>query len=330
MSEDVFFSEQNLSIKISQKDLSDFLDYPIIFSLPGQSYHKSYCQSFGYIAHYPKRKKEYHVRRYKRSCYRRDCDQCYKDWAKRESINISLRILEYELQRKKKPIHVVLSPPQDVKYDTMSSFKMLRKRAYKIALKIGIEGGVLIFHERAIRYVNKEEYLKHHDYSEGPHFHILGFGWILQGRVKDLFRKEGWIVKNLGVRKSVKKTAEYILSHSVRGEANEPAEGILPISQSMKEGQILKHKELHTETWFGTLSYNKFHAKIVKGGDSIYCALCDCEVERSNWWLVSWAGQGPPPDSDFFAEPFEVLDTGLLKIRLRFESQLGDKPYFYM
>jgi len=44
-----------------------------------------------------------------------------------------------------------------------------------------------------------------------PHFHILGYGWV--HHVKENYESNGWIVKNLGIRNSVRATAHYQLSH---------------------------------------------------------------------------------------------------------------------
>jgi hypothetical protein len=122
-----------------------------------------------------------------------------------------------------------------------------------------------------------------------PHFHVLGFGWIQD--TAEIYNSKGWIVKNLGVRKSVYWTFQYILSHA--GVFLDPESSFHPV-------------KFHVATWFGELSYNSMETipKLITFKE--YCPHCglllmpmdDDELKRF-----------PPPETwdseDFLVEtPF--------------------------
>jgi predicted nucleic acid-binding Zn ribbon protein len=46
-----------------------------------------------------------------------------------------------------------------------------------------------------------------------PHHHSIGCGKIIGSRVKAGYEKDGWVVKNFGIRKSIRATIQYQLSH---------------------------------------------------------------------------------------------------------------------
>jgi hypothetical protein len=129
---------------------------------------------------------------------------------------------------------------------------------YKLAKKCGLFGGCSIFHP----------FREHEDKSWywSPHFHVLGFGWVRH--VKTLYEKYGWIIKNVGVRKSVHATLMYQLSHA----------GV--------------HKDHHVVTWFGALSYNKLRVDPFREVKPC-CPLCDHELEDL---LFCGSLDRPPPD----------------------------------
>jgi len=161
------------------------------------------------------------VKTFQRSCYRADCETCFKKWLARESNKSTRRIEKYEKKSGKKAKHIIVSVPSWLYY---KSKKELAKESYKILKDIGCIGGTIIFHP--FRY--KKE-LRQWYYS--PHFHVIGFGWI--EKTTENYNKNGWIVKNKGVRESTFATIYYQLSHA----------GI--------------KKQNHTLVWFGDLSYSK-------------------------------------------------------------------------
>lgn len=268
-----------------KQELLNKFDDGLVFDLPGYGSKKDDCGAPVYLAHLSGEKLHWITR--SKSCHRKECPVCWPDWKKREALAISDRIGKYYKQTGRMPVHYVLSPPQSISYETKAAFKNLRHLAYRRGRLRGIKGGVMVFHERAIRYTDTDSdtYIKAHC-STGPHFHIIGDGWL--SRVREFFLEDGWIVKNLRLRKlnHVYKTAFYILDHAAIPH------GYPAISQS-------KTSELSSVTWFGTMSYNKLKVEDYKGSDKIYCPICELELDRSEWYKVSWNGLGPPPDSKF-------------------------------
>ena len=100
-----------------------------------------------------------------------------------------------------------------------------------------------------------------------PHFHLIGYGWC--ENTKEEYERSGYIVQNLGVRKSVMSTALYQLSHA-----------------GFREGQ-------QTVTWLGFMSNRTFKEckPYPKDGFRILvCPLCGEELK-----YVKWIGSGLSP-----------------------------------
>jgi len=206
-----------------------------------------------------------YLKTFQKSCYRADCTTCYPKWIARQSNKAKRRIEVYEKKSKEPVKHIVVSPsPRDYG----KSKQELSKIAYKILKKVNATGGAIIFHP--FRY---DKTLNHWYYS--PHFHVVGFGWIVNS--EDIYKKDGWIVKNLGTRDSVFATFWYQLSHA-----------------GIKEG-------FHTLVWFGDLSYRKL--KIEKEPDSNTCPLCGAKLRPM--YHHGLFGYVPPPETEveLFVEP---------------------------
>lgn len=213
------------------------------------------------------------IKSFQKSCYRADCQVCYKKWMGRESNKATSRIEKYQELSKKHAKHIVISVPTWLYGE---SVKNLRKIAYSILKEVNCIGGTLIFHP--FRF-HKD---KNHWYYS-PHFHIIGFGWI--SNVDEIYSKNGWIVKNKGFRNSVFATFYYQLSHA-----------------GIKKGY-------HTLTWFGDLSYSKL--KIEKEPNSDICPLCNAKLRLVfHYGLFGWT---PPPEiaGEFFVDPegWRILDN---------------------
>mgnify|MGYP001229395239 CR=1 FL=1 len=202
------------------------------------------------------------VRRYQRTCMRAECPVCYESWAGKEAGKITHRLQHAPKQGK--PIHLVVSPPAEVWI--RSSFESLRRMAYVVAKKSGFRGGSCIFHHLRQNKLNKKWYFS-------PHFHMIGFGWI-KG-TKEGFQRHGWVVKNVGLRKTVSGTALYQLSHA----------GI--------------HKEYHTVTWFGDLAYNNLKVP-PKQEEKEVCPICGEQLQPL-WYFGS--EKIPEEKGDFWFSP---------------------------
>jgi hypothetical protein len=198
---------------------------------------------------------------YNASCGRLACPVCYEKACGKKAVRIEHRVLSFGLKnRNLRPTHVAVSP-SELDVQTLS-FNALRRRAEEIAMACGVLGGCIVFHP--FRRYNEDDFVEDiqqgFDWKEAPacwyvsaHFHIIGYGWI-RG-TKENFEATGWIVKNLRVRKSVRSTAHYILSHC----------GI--------------NDRFHTVVWFGVLSYNKL--KVGKLPDQEHlCPFCGQDMKK--------------------------------------------------
>lgn len=200
------------------------------------------------------------VQFYKSSCGRLACPICYEKACAKEAIKIAWRMSRFKINgRKLKAIHVVVSPRYR---DMFLDFSVMRSRAIQIVKECGVFGGTVIFHP--FRKYNEDDRLEDlkagFSYTESPaswyvspHFHIIGYGWV-KG-TKEQYEASGWIVKNLGVRKSVRSTALYQLSHC----------GVSP--------------KYHTVVWFGSLAYNKMKCASVPLEKHL-CPLCSSEMRK--------------------------------------------------
>ena len=200
------------------------------------------------------------VRVFKRTCLRAGCPICYEKWAGKEAAKIEWRLAAWT---KGKVIHVVVSP---AKRDYELPYAKLRVKAYSVAKSSGFLGGSCIFHHLRQREHSKRWYFS-------PHFHLIGYGWI-KG-TKAGYRRHGWIVKNVGIRKTVVGTALYQLSHA----------GV--------------HQKHHTITWFGRLSYNQLKVS-PKPIEEEICPICGKKLK-----LLSYLGSTPLPqeEGDYWLSP---------------------------
>jgi hypothetical protein len=219
-----------------------------------------------------------------RTCLRAECPTCYEKWAGKGAHKIEYRLSQW--RGSGRVIHLMISVPSRLYHLSMVELRIL---AYRVAREIGFFGGSCIVHpfrQRCKICGSPKDTMTDRCLNCGcgeflwvfsPHFHLLGYGWILGEKVKELYESEGWISKNLGIRDSVGATALYQLSHA----------GI--------------HKNHHTITWFGALAYNKLKVapEIV---ESKVCPLCGGDLIR-----LLWVGDGecpvPGEEGEYFVEP---------------------------
>ena len=198
--------------------------------------------------------------RHVRSCHDPLCPVCWGSWASRETKKAKKRLDVFSLKgRSLLPIHVTVSVPRD---DYDKSLLVLRLKCYKALKSVHFLGGMVIFHPRR-KDLKGEWYFS-------PHFHALGYGWITD--VRKNYIASGWIVKNIGVRKTVEGTIWYQLSHAGVPEKR------------------------HVVTWIGALSYNKL--KISPDPEEKHvCPVCGDPLRH-----VFWVGPGEDlsPDVDGF------------------------------
>jgi hypothetical protein len=212
-----------------------------------------------------------YAERHLTNCRRLGCPICY---ANGKSITFRANEIVNRLDKAKanlrlsgRVVHVVISVPKSVwGFD----YAKMRSLVQYYAKKVGVFGGSLTYHPFRWSKAKNEWYFS-------PHFHSLCYAWIDGNKVAHYHRTKGWIIKNVGVRKSVFSTAFYILSHC----------GIHTFHSS-KYG----HK---ATTWFGVCAYNKLRV----GKEVIEkpkCPLCGSELVYIMW--DSRKGKCPIPEAE--------------------------------
>lgn len=198
--------------------------------------------------------------------------------------------------------HFVISPPQDVDWKDIDSFRECRGRAYEIAQKVGVLAGALLPHPYRMRCSKCgnhpiQDYIKEcpkcgseaFEWYYSPHFHSVGVGYLPDGATEENYEETGWIVKNCGVRQSVFWTMEYLLSHA----------GI--------------RKGVHVVTWFGRLSSNRMEKTPILGSIREVCPHCGRLLKP----LIYSGLEEPPPlsfdpkadSNDFYFDSGEYRDV---------------------
>lgn len=264
--------------------------------------------------------------------------------------------------RVRRPVHVVVAPPPSRWREVHRSkwYVSLRTEAYAHALARGVDGGVAVFHHarlRASRWEGNRERFGDDGSNcavEGPHWHIIGDAWVTQldrcdsiwchptkgggydfGTVPDEWATFGrgrcpkwhegvdWVVRNLGIRRSVYGTLFYVLTHASVSSRLDPARGpeeagILPQSEPAPPSEDDRcaaeagrfdaprpsRRPHQTVTWFGSLSYRAFPVEVVSPGGGI-CPVCEGPVGPGGVVEVEPNGPGPPRSGSFEADAGE-------------------------
>jgi len=247
---------------------------------------------------------KYFVRQSKRSCFRAKCEYCWLEkWLARESHRATQRIENYvgffkylqfarhpKFQRKYlKPVHVIVSPSWN---DKFMRFDLLKSKARKLIDQAGIEGGLMIYHPFALD-------KKSGNWVIRPHFHVVGFGWVID--TKKITDESGWVIKNKGLRDSLHSTIYYQLSHAGVSD------------------------DVHSITWFGSLGYRAKYAdrfKVDEEDESDFCDYCGIMLVE-----FTYVGQDRPPDYEFVGlvdskdwKPMETLEQAVDR-KERFRNQ---------
>lgn len=198
------------------------------------------------------------VKGYRRSCGRAECPICFEKWGYKQAVRAERRLKFYR-GGYRKAVHITVSVPE---CDYSLDYRKLRERVMLLLKRSGFRGGSLIPHP--FREDARGWYLSWH-------FHAVGYGWILG--TKNLYEESGYVIKNIGVRKTVRGTIFYQLSHA---------------------GFNKKH---HVLTWFGELAYNKLRIPKQEGGDREVCPLCGEKLV-----LLKFVSIDRPPPSELEGE----------------------------
>ena len=302
--EDTNWNEVSYDLKYGKK-----LDKQLFFKMVGTGESKDYCGDFvtegcdNFVNH-PNGMLYGQNRRL--SCKSAECPVCWDSWLVRETSRITERTEKFRMlgerkgYRSTKPIHVIVSPP---KWLWNVTWTELKKTFRKMVKRAGIVGGVSMFH--AFRRSSDGK-----TWFYSPHFHMIGYGWVIN--TKKISSKEGWVIKNKGIRKSsteVYSTVAYLLSHTAIA------------------------KGVHSVTWFGDLSYRSKYAlelkREIEESDADKCPYC-------SQYLVLFETVGldrPPPDQEWFglfdrcnARPVETNEEMLERkfwLKNRIEKERG-------
>lgn len=241
------------------------------------SFYTKGCRNVEKHSHIPEAKGKIFIKRRPRFCYRSRCERCQLKWMYRESNKAAKRLEKFEKKSKKKLKHIVVSPPW---WEQSRPIKELRKKARSILEELRADGGTIIVHPYKTEKGSKMLY-------PALHFHVVGSGWLVGSR--ELYKKNGWIVINLGPVNSAFATVLYQLSHA-----------------GIKKGA-------HTLTWFGGLSYSEL--KVEKEPKTDVCPACNSELEE-----IYYYGLDKPPPPDVKMEMF-VDPEGWKPVKTKLESE---------
>jgi len=178
------------------------------------------------------------IKKVHHTCFRLSCPVCMEKAITRASDRVVHRLTSYaELYPESGyPIHVTISPPQA----RAQEYETMRRKAARLARAAGITAAAMIYHPF-------RENKKTKTWRFAPHFHLIGYGWVQNTGI--IYRRHGWIIKNIGIRKDIFKVIRYQLSHC----------GV--------------HRTRHSITYTGGLSGRRFKATPMPRSTSI-CPEC--------------------------------------------------------
>ena len=275
------------------------------WSLPGHGEPGPTCGHQTYLVH-SAMNGESHYRPARRTCGRATCPTCALapgGWASREADAITARVRAGKPASARLPVHVVVSPAAETwsRFDRVRDYPKARAEAYRRARAKGLLGAAWVFHPYRMptgRWTSRKDGEPSHFRDrcvEGPHYHAIGYGWMSESRPET----ERWVVWNLGVRRSVRATAFYCLTHA--GISSLVPDGTSPMPD-------LSHPRgpFETVTWTGILSY-RVPLTVPEDPHAAKCPVCGEEVPFNDWEVASWVGQGPPPTAPGVCRPNEWI-----------------------
>lgn len=255
--------------------------------MPGHGEELPTCGSLVHRGHSWRACCEVHYRAAHADCRRFECPVCH-GWAFREADHITRRVESGAALGGWKPAHFVVSPPTataEVSISSPDGYRRLRTEAYRVAKDRGIRGGAVVFHHMRMA---SERWGGNGCPRSGPHFHVVGDGWLDHRAVATGELRDGWVVRGFGVRKSVRDTALYLLSHASQAEPR-------PSGNPALEQPTVRRSPFEVVTWFGSLSYNRLRLGRTPS-EGVFCAICLELVPLREWFDLSWCGEGPPPE----------------------------------
>ena len=206
----------------------------VVWRLPNTLPKRESCNTFKYLICPIRHEGGTWMQSVRLSCFRSVCEACgLTKWLPREANRVTQRIEKYfELKenRNRKPIHVIVSPSWD---DKFLSYEILKRKLRDLLERAGVRGGVVFFHHAGSPSKNNG-----HQWVVRPHFHVICDGWIKDPR--KIVDRNGWVIKNKGIRKSLFSTVFYLLSHT-----------------------SVCDQRVSSVSWFGTMSYRAKNASLL-------------------------------------------------------------------
>ena len=162
---------------------------------------------------------EHYIKAARIHCWRLSCPNCMNDVCMKRGAQIEKKVLAYaDLQRRaglRVPAlkHWVFSPPQEWAKEVMRDadrYPELVKLVQLVMIDNGFLGGVMVFHPWR---------LQDDEWVLGPHFHIVGYGYVDNRRIA---KRYDCVVKQVhpGERiRSVRQTIAYLMTHAGIGYA---------------------------------------------------------------------------------------------------------------
>jgi len=206
---------------------------------------------------------------YQMKCIRSNCKTCYPSWIARATSKAYKRFKKFEMwyAGRDKLKHVIVSPPR---WEHGKPLEELRKEMRKLCIRAGLRGGLDVIHPFRC---------KDGKWFFFSHFHVLAYGWVKE--TENIFKDKGWIIKNKGIRKSIKGTISYILSHA----------GI--------------KKRRHTVTWWGELSYRNLKLEKTDDDENKHrCTLCNAVYKPLIYFKDGFRHKPPPTEVIITDDPY--------------------------
>jgi len=206
------------------------------------------------------------IEQWTKNCSKAQCPVCFKHWIKRRTKVSSERLIQVDKMLQIPCKHIVLSPPEDWN----------GKGLTRVLKLLGLRGGALVRHPWRFRDKQTGLMIAWKNCDINPtselaipsvavrslHFHILGFGFLLQS---DKFNKlsNGWVYKNKGKRteRDIPRTMAYLISHA----------GV--------------HGRKQTVRWYGIIANNKLTVTKHTELEAKRCPVCDDEMNKYQYYL---------------------------------------------
>ena len=234
-SENVLFKQKRNRTSKKEVQLIDW-------SLPGQDHESAKFKNCGKIARIPtsdgsgstpiiascEHDHDHYARAKKHCCYQLSCPRCWNDAALRRARAAEIKILSHKYLsiKRERTVEQKIADKKDLALShwvlsfyvdsgavnmarTVRGFNKLREIAKSLLIEAGMKGGAMVFHPW--RWNSKTK-----TWDIGPHFHIIGYGWLNTKSFQDKYSPSINLIKvheHEEIR-STFLTVAYLLTHT--------------------------------------------------------------------------------------------------------------------